>query len=366
MEVYLVESDDMKRVPESDLEYEEKLEQRLIRTDGARIGGVGILYVGRQGSPGDGGIFDILGVDEKGNTVIVELKRDRAPRDIVAQALEYAAEIRNVDYEWLNEQYHDFLREEQGYNDRTEIPPLREAHADYFDLDDRLSEREFNDEQRLVVVGTDFQDVSLNMADFLREHGIDVVAVEYNTYRAEGDTVELLTTDGIRRPLSEEPSSTTSPASDREDYGELILSVRDQIYPEVQEQLQIDERDELATRTNTRQMSFRSGHPDHPRPLAYAFEPRIEEQGIVTFGVHIKRVDGEERARLREFLGSHVEELPGYELDEDPSAKMFTLSKEVEVVDDVEIGELARELADLITYLHPHAVEEFADQELFE
>lgn len=365
MEVYLVEQDNMKQVPESELDREAKLERRLVRTDGAKIGDVEVLYVGRQGSPGEGGVFDILGVDERGDTVVVELKRGRAPRDVVAQALEYAGEIRNVDYDYLNERYREFLRDEQGYTEPSEIPTLREAHQEYFDLEEPLSKREFNDDQRLVVVGTDFGDVVLNMADFLRAKGVDVVAVEYSSYRDEEEDVELLTTDGIRRPLSEEPTSTVSPASDKKDYGDLILSVRDQIFEKVHDQLQVDERDELATQTNTRQMSFRSAHPDHPQPLAYAFKPHIEERGIVTFGVHVKKVDGEKREILREFLSSHVEAMEGYELADDPAAKMFVLSKEVEVTDDIEVRVLAQELVDLITYLHPHIVDEFADHDLF-
>ena len=44
----------------------------------------------------DSTIFpDLLGIDSEGNLVIVELKRDKAPREVVAQLLEYAA--------WANE-----------------------------------------------------------------------------------------------------------------------------------------------------------------------------------------------------------------------------------------------------------------------
>lgn len=364
MEVYMVEQEDLKRLPESDFDKEVNLENRLIRTDGATIGGVDVMYIGRQGTPDEGGIFDILGLDEDGNTVIVELKRGKAPREIAAQAFEYASGIRKEDYDQLDDRYREFVHEYGTSPSFDETPILRDRHQTYFGLDEPVDRDDFNDDQRLVLVGTEFRDVTLNMADFLREHDIDVVCVEYSVYSQ--DEVELLLTENIRRPLSEEPTSTVSPASDKEDYGDLILSVRDQIFQEVHEQLQVDERDELATQTNTRQMSFRSAHPDHPQPLAYAFKPRIEEQGIVTFGVHVKRVDGEKREILREFLVSHAEALEGYELADDPTAKMFVLSKEVEVTDNVEVGALARELADLITYLHPHAVEKFAHHELFE
>jgi len=359
MEVYLVERDDMKRVPESELETEANLEQRLVRTDGARIGEVEVLYVGRQGSPGDGGIFDILGVDERGDTVIVELKRDRAPRDIVAQALEYASEIRNVDYGYLDDRYREFLQEEQGYTDPAEIPSLREAHADYFDLDDTLSEREFNDDQRLVVVGTEFRDVSLNMADFLREHGIDVVAVEYSTYRAEEEGIELLTTDGIRRPLSEEPSTVSSTSrSDAVDYSDLIFAVRDQVYAEIGDMTQHENAEQMQG-SGSRNLSFSSEHPDHSDLPHYGFTPRIEEEGTVTVRIGIFGGDKHEKQQIFEVIVEEAEELEGFEQVSDSPGRAI-VAKKIEVAganSDEIVDRTVSELIRLIEFYHPKFVE---------
>jgi hypothetical protein len=209
MELYRIESDDMARIPVEDLDEEQQLENRLVRTETAQIGGVEILYIGRQGTFENAGVFDILGIDEAGNTVVVELKRDNAPRSVITQALEYASEIRNASYEHLDREYEAFLREEQGYEE--DIRPLREAHADYFEFEEPLSDGEFNNEQRLILVADEFEDDELlSMADFLREHGIDVIAVEYNTFRDDEQDIELLSTDAIRRPLSEEPSGPGS------------------------------------------------------------------------------------------------------------------------------------------------------------
>jgi len=45
------------------------------------------------------------------------------------------------------------------------------------------------------------------MADFLRVHDIDVVAVEYSWYHDDTESSEFLTTDAIRPPLKQEPSA---------------------------------------------------------------------------------------------------------------------------------------------------------------
>lgn len=207
MELYKIESNNMARIAEQDLGKEAELEERLIRTEAALIGGASVFYIGRQGTTSSDGIFDILGVDERGNVVVIELKRDKGPRKVVTQALEYASELRNAEYHHLNERYEAFLREEQEYEEEG-VVSLEEAHAEHFELDEPLSPREFNDRQRLILVAGDFDnDKLLAMADFLREHKIDVIVVEYDTYRDEDTGMELLTTDAIRRPLSEEPST---------------------------------------------------------------------------------------------------------------------------------------------------------------
>ena len=49
-----------------------------------------LLVIGRQVATSFGGVIDLLCLDSSGDTVIVELKRDKTPRDIIAQVLDYA------------------------------------------------------------------------------------------------------------------------------------------------------------------------------------------------------------------------------------------------------------------------------------
>lgn len=207
MEVYRVESEDLVRIPKTELGSEQALEEHLVKANGATIGGVELMYLGRQEDVGEGGIFDILAVDERGDLVIVELKRDQAPRDVVTQALEYASGLRNSDYNDLQDRYHSFLQQANNTEYSADDPPaLTEAHAAYFGLGEtELAPRDFNQDQRLLLVGDDFRDVTLSMADFLREHEIDVICVEYASFGSESGN-ELLTTEAVRRALSEEPS----------------------------------------------------------------------------------------------------------------------------------------------------------------
>ncbi len=54
------------------------------------------MLIGRQESTGVGGIIDLLAVAPDGALVLIELKRDRTPREVVAQALDYASWVEKL------------------------------------------------------------------------------------------------------------------------------------------------------------------------------------------------------------------------------------------------------------------------------
>lgn len=206
MEVYTIGDDDLTPVPDQQIELEQDLQSHLLKASGAKIGGIELMYISQEGtSDDDSGYFDILGVDENGDTVIVELKRGKTPRVVVSQTLEYASGVRKEPFEKLNDRFQSFRRSRGETIDED----LREAHADFFRLEgDPLDTDEFNTDFHLVIVAAEYDDVTLNMADLLRDHGIDVICVRYQTFSNSEEDIQLLTTEGIRRPLSEEPPAS--------------------------------------------------------------------------------------------------------------------------------------------------------------
>ena len=206
MEIYRLEEDDLKRLSEKKMEKEKHLEERLVRAPSAQIGDVEMLYINNQKGTNKGGRFDILGVDEQGDMVIVELKKGAAKREVIAQALEYASKIREADYSYFQQEYTNFTG---TTSDSEQSLDLAEAHKEHFELDEPLDPDEFNSDQRLIIIASDIGENEdlLRMADFLRVHDIDVVAVEYSWYHDDTGSSEFLTTDAIRPPLKQEPSA---------------------------------------------------------------------------------------------------------------------------------------------------------------
>jgi len=54
------------------------------------------MLIGRQEDTGFGGRIDLLAIAPDGSLVLIELKRDRTPRDVVAQALDYASWVEKL------------------------------------------------------------------------------------------------------------------------------------------------------------------------------------------------------------------------------------------------------------------------------
>ena len=163
---------------EEDLEY-------LLESNPDAILDEEILIIGRQVTTNLNTSMDLLGLDRTGNTVIIELKRDRTPRDTVAQALEYASFIDRLNYNQLEQIY-------QNYADNTDLS-LTEQHRTFFNLEEDESVN-INKEQHIIVLGSNISKEIRQQATYLNRKGLPVTCVEFNYFKTEsGET--LLSTD---------------------------------------------------------------------------------------------------------------------------------------------------------------------------
>ena len=136
-----------------------------------------ILIIGRQVRTDLGGFIDLLGVDREGNVVVVELKRDRTPRDVVAQALEYAAFAARLDVDALE----GILR----VHEHDESLSLADCHRECFSVGQSEAVA-FNKDQHIVVVGQQVTPAIRQTASFLGSKGIHVTCVEFSFFEAAG------------------------------------------------------------------------------------------------------------------------------------------------------------------------------------
>ena len=162
--------------------YEEQLENWILKNPDILTEDEKILFIKREKVLEKS--EDLLGIDEEGNTVVIELKRGRTPRVIIAQALEYAARIYKMNYFELDKFARKFFAEtKEPYND------LHEAFCDYFE-DINLNELKarINKKQRIILVAQDISEDVLKTADYLRLNGLDITCIAFRYYK-EGELV---------------------------------------------------------------------------------------------------------------------------------------------------------------------------------
>lgn len=163
VKLWKIEADKLKPIDQGRLDLEERLEEWLRGDIGLLSADLLVIgsQIARYGVP-----LDLLAVDRDGNLVVVELKRDRTPRDVVAQALDYASWVQELGREDVEEYAREYLKEE--FDDafrkrfRTEPPEVvNERHRIYIvasSLDDTT--------QRIVKYLSSTYRVGINAATF--------------------------------------------------------------------------------------------------------------------------------------------------------------------------------------------------------
>ena len=142
--------------------------ERWIKTN-PLILGQDILIIGEQ-VPTKSGLIDFLGIDKSGNLIVIELKRDKLPRDALSQAIDYASDISAWDVDKIREvckQYTGQVLEDY----------LNENLADV-DLEDLM----INKSQRILLVGFSVEESLQRMIEWLSNNcnlSINAVILKY-------------------------------------------------------------------------------------------------------------------------------------------------------------------------------------------
>jgi hypothetical protein len=190
----------------SALDLESRLEGWLVRD--ISILDPGLLVIGQQVPTDFGGFIDLLCIDETGDVVIVELKRDKTPREVLAQVLDYASWVVDLTAERLREIADDYIH-------RSEL-----VEAD--DLDD-LFQRAFgsevpdtlNSETRMFVVGSAIDESSERIIKYLSDkHGLRINAATFQYFRT-ANLGEIIARVFVIEPADVDRNARTKGSSKR-------------------------------------------------------------------------------------------------------------------------------------------------------
>jgi hypothetical protein len=139
-----------------------------------------LLVIGKQVTTDHGGVIDLLALNSSGDVVVIELKRNRTPREITAQVLDYASWIADLDAPRVRAIAERYLGS-RG--------PLEKTFVDRFgiELPDTL-----NGAHRMLVVGAAVDPASERIIRYLSNaYGVDINAATFQYFR-DGAGHELL------------------------------------------------------------------------------------------------------------------------------------------------------------------------------
>jgi len=129
------------------------------------------LLIGRQERTSFGGIIDLLAIAPDGSLVLIELKRDRTPREIVAQSLDYASWIEELGAERIAQIYERFSN---GGN-------LDDAFRQRFGIE--LDEEALNQSHQIILVAAELDDSTERIIGYLHARDIAINVLFFQVFQ---------------------------------------------------------------------------------------------------------------------------------------------------------------------------------------
>lgn len=185
--------------------------------------GVDALIIGRQ-VPTPSGPLDLLALDSDRHLVVIENKRDRTPRDVLAQAIDYAAFVATLTLDEVTEIYSNY----RGVAVDGQVDLLEDFEQRFGEELDALAEV-----PKMLIVASRLDDATERMVRFLADQfGVPVNAALFQPF--EGG---LIGRTWLRDEVQARPTARTRARSvsrdDSKDFWDRWLPIGRQVLPDI-------------------------------------------------------------------------------------------------------------------------------------
>jgi hypothetical protein len=166
------EQDTLTEVKRSKLDREARIEKWISRD--ISLLSPDLLIIGEQVMTAFGKVIDLLCINSSGNLVIVELKRDKTPREVTAQVLDYASWVKDLgrkDIEGIAAEYLKGKTLEAAF-----LSKFGEVLPDVV-----------NEDHAMLVVASEIDDSTERIIRYLSSetYGVDINAVRFDFFQAQ-------------------------------------------------------------------------------------------------------------------------------------------------------------------------------------
>jgi hypothetical protein len=148
---------------------DEKLLENMIETDPSILAEEWLI-IGRQVQTAFGGYVDLLAIAPDGSLVVIELKRHKTPREVVAQAIDYASWVETLEADEISNIYEKY----------SSGGSLDDAFSARFNVP--LQEENLNQTHQIVVVAAELDSSTERIISYLSARDIAVNAVFFEVF----------------------------------------------------------------------------------------------------------------------------------------------------------------------------------------
>jgi hypothetical protein len=156
-------------LPTTALLNEQQLEDMIVSTP--QILSSEWMLIGRQEQTGLGGRIDLLAIAPDASLVLIELKRNRTPREIVAQALDYASWVEQLTADKIVQIHQRFSK---GVT-------LGDAFKLHFGAE--LDEETLNESHQIILVAAELDDSTERIITYLNARDIAINVLFFQVFQ---------------------------------------------------------------------------------------------------------------------------------------------------------------------------------------
>jgi hypothetical protein len=169
------------------------------------------MLIGRQEDTGFGGRIDLLAITPDGSLVLIELKRARTPREVVAQALDYAG--------WVEKLRGDEIATIYG-----RFASGRSLAADFLNrFGQKLDEDSLNQSHQIIIVASSLDDSTERIISYLNDREVPINVLFFQVFANEGE--QLLSRAWLLDPVRTQVNAAATPLGPSEPWnGEFYCS----------------------------------------------------------------------------------------------------------------------------------------------
>lgn len=168
---------------------DERLLEEILEADIALLGLPNpLMLLGRQVATDFAGRVDLLAIDQEGTLYVIEIKKDRTPREVVAQAMDYGYWVGRLGYDDVRTMFSNYR---QGAD-------FEEEFRKAFELEPPEA---INVEHQLVIVASALDPASERIVTYAKGFGMPLNVVFFQAFQEDG--IQYLTRTWLIDPTDE-------------------------------------------------------------------------------------------------------------------------------------------------------------------